>query len=125
MGRCLAFEDLIAWRKARELLKELRNDVFSEPLRSDFRLAAQIRDCADSIMANIAEGFERGTAREFRQFLAIAKGSCGELQSHIYVAFDFEYMRADRRDYLLRKAREVSRIIGGLRQAITRSLKAN
>jgi four helix bundle protein len=118
MARISEFEDIEAWRHARELLCELRQDVFSDPLKRDFRLAAQIRDSADSTMANIAEGFERGRLTEFRQFLSIAKGSCGELRSHLYVAHDFGYITPDRFGYLLEKAKRVARIIGGLRRAV-------
>lgn len=110
MGKIKTFEELAAWQHAGALLKELKADVFCEPLKKDFRLAAQLRDCADSIMANIAEGFERGTPKEFRQFLSIAKGSCGELQSHLYSAHDFGYMRPERFNYLLLKAKEVGRL---------------
>jgi four helix bundle protein len=67
-----------------------------------------------SIMSNIAEGFERDGTGEFNQFLAIAKGSAGEVRSQLYVALDQEYMTRDVFDELYAKALQVSRMIGGL-----------
>ena len=87
-------------------------------------MAAQIRDSADSIMANIAEGFERGGPAEFRQFLSIAKGSCGELQSHLYSAHDFGYLAPERFTYLLQKTKQVGRLIGGLRRAVNQACQS-
>ncbi len=54
----------------------------------DFGLRDQVRRAAVSIMSNIAEGFERGRPAEFHQFLSIAKGSCAELRTQLYVALD-------------------------------------
>jgi len=58
----------------------------------DFGLRDQIRRAAVSTMSNIAEGFERGTRKEFVQFLNIAKGSNGEVRSQLCVAFDQKYI---------------------------------
>jgi four helix bundle protein len=71
-------------------------------------------------MSNIAEGFERGRPSEFHQFLSIAKGSCAELRSQLFVALDVGYL--DQNDFhaLLDTAVEVARIIGGLRAAVQR-----
>lgn len=69
-------------------------------------------------MSNIAEGFERGKRGEFHQFLCIAKASCAEVRSQIYVAFDVGYITQSQFDELIGKAEEVGRIIGGLRSAV-------
>lgn len=71
-------------------------------------------------MSNIAEGFERGRAAEFHQFLSIAKSSCAELRSQLYVALDAGYVNKDKFTELMSKANEVGRIIGGLRAAVER-----
>jgi four helix bundle protein len=80
------FEDLIAWQKARELTKTVYDVTLSGGLRKDVALRDQTRRAAGSIMSNLAEGFERGGRSEFHQFLSVAKSSCAELRSHVYVA---------------------------------------
>src|SRR5712691_5585405 len=76
------FEDFIAWQKARKLTAEIYGVTDRGRFASDFGLKDQIRRAAVSVMSNIAEGFERGRATEFHQFLSVAKGSCAELRSH-------------------------------------------
>ena len=80
----------------------------------------QVRRASVSIMANIAEGFERSRPGEFHQFLSTAKGSCGEVRSHLYVALDGGYLRAPQFDQLMAKAEEVGRVTGGLRVYVER-----
>jgi four helix bundle protein len=69
-------------------------------------------------MSNIAEGCERRGRREFHQFLSTAKGSCTEVRSQLYVAFDIGYIEEDAFHRLLAQAEEVGRVVGGLRAAI-------
>ena len=121
MAKIQRFEDLIAWQKARELTKKTCEMSRQGNFARDFDLAGQIRRAAVSIMSNIAEGFEREGQREFRQFLSIAKGSCAELRSQLYVAFDCGYLSDDDFANLLKQAEEVGRIIGGLRLSIRNS----
>jgi len=58
----------------------------------DHALRDQLRRAAVSSMANIAEGFERGSKRDFVRFLYMARGSAGEIRSHLYVARDVDYI---------------------------------
>lgn len=71
-------------------------------------------------MANTAEGFERARQSEFHQFLSIAKSSCAELRSHLYVAHDAHYIDAKTFDDLMSAAQEVALVLGGLRSAVQR-----
>jgi four helix bundle protein len=124
MSTITGFEDLIAWQKARILARRIyvctRNPVFSK----DYGLANQIQRAATSIMANIAEGFERDGRPEFFHFLTIARASCGEVKSHLYLAFDNSYLTKPDFDELLALTIEVSRILTGLRTAIRRQRDA-
>ena len=82
------FEDLVIWQQARRLSKEVYEITRLGDFRYDSRFVQQIRAAVGSIMDNIAEGFERDGNKEFIQFLYVAKGSCGEVRSQLYRAFD-------------------------------------
>jgi len=119
-SRIERFEDLIAWQKARSLTSETYRVTDLGKFARDFGLKDQIRRAAVSIMSNIAEGFERGKPSEFHQFLSIAKGSCAELRSQLYVALDAGYLPDPTFEKLRTDATEVGRIIGGLRVSVER-----
>lgn len=112
------FEDLLAWQKARELTREVYLATQAPNFARDFGLAGQVQRASVSIMANLAEGFERGSRAEFHQFLSVAKGSCAEVRSHIYVAADIGYLSPSDFTRLMSMAEEVTRIIAGLRKAV-------
>jgi four helix bundle protein len=76
---------------------------------------------AVSIMSNIAEGFERGGNQEFVQFLYVAKGSCGEVRSQLYVALDQEYVDPKVADSLLAVLKRLSVMIKHLIDHLKRS----
>jgi len=114
------FEDFIAWQKARKLTSNVYAASNLGRFASDFGLKDQIRRAAVSIMSNIAEGFERGRPTEFHQSLSIAKGSCAELRSQLYVALDAGYMNSDSFGRLMGQASEVGQIVGGLRVSVER-----
>jgi len=117
------FEDLIAWQKSRELTKKIYQITGQEQFAKDFGLKNQIQRASVSIMSNIAEGFDRFRPNEFHQFLSIAKGSCAEVRSQLYVAFDIGYLQENDFNELKSVAEEVSKIINGLRSYIERQKK--
>jgi four helix bundle protein len=92
MGAIRRFEDIEAWKVARRLSKAIYQVTRGGDFARDLGLRDQVRRSAVSIMSNIAEGFERGGDREFRRFLAVAKGSAGEVKSQLYVALDAEFI---------------------------------
>ena len=112
------FEDFIAWQKARKLTRQIYKATNLPAFSRDFGLKDQIRRAAVSIMSNIAEGFERGRPSEFHQFLSIAKGSCAELRSQLYVAFDAGYVNELQFRELMFDATETGQVIGGLRLSV-------
>ncbi|MDE2273037.1 MAG: four helix bundle protein [Gammaproteobacteria bacterium] len=114
------FEDLIAWQKARELTRMIYNITSKSRFARDFAFRDQIRRASVSVMSNIAEGFERNGAREFHQFLVIAKGSCAEVRSQLYTALDNSYIDDDEFNRTQELASSTARIIGALRAAVYR-----
>ena len=112
------FEDLVAWQKARELTRVIYEVTRRRAFVQDLGLARQIQRAAVSIMSNIAEGFERRCRREFRQSLFTAKGSCAEVRSQFYVAFDIGCMEGSVFRSLLAQAEEVGGVVDGLRSSV-------
>ena len=120
MSKVARFEDLVAWQKARELTRIIYAISRKGAWSRDYGLAGQIQRAAVSIMSNIAEGFERGGRAEFHHFLSTAKGSCAEVRSQLYVAYDAGYLTSEEFESLRAMAEEVTRIVGGLRSAVER-----
>jgi len=112
------FEELIVWQRARELTKGVYACSGRGPFARDFGLRDQLRRAAVSVMANIAEGFERGGRREFHQFLSIAKASCAEVRSGLYVARDAGHLPKEDFERLLGCAEEVGRMLGRMRRSV-------
>ncbi|KAF0146383.1 MAG: 30S ribosomal protein S23 [Nitrospirae bacterium] len=105
------FEDIVAWQKGRELCKQIYAITKNQRFLKDFGLKDQIQRSSISVISNIAEGFERGSNNEFIQFLYIAKGSCGELRTQLYIALDLGYISGEEFDKIIKVASEVSRLI--------------
>jgi four helix bundle protein len=112
------FEDLLVWQKARDLTRAIYELTSAPPFNRDFALRDQLRRAAVSVMSNIAEGYEREGDSEFGHFLSIAKGSCGEVRSQLYVARDQGYIEAAPCERVLERAAEVSRMLHGLNNKV-------
>src|SRR4030067_3199615 len=112
------FEDFVAWQKARALTKQIYEITRQGSFSKDYGLCDQIRRATVSVMSNLAEGFERGSSSEFHQYIVIAKASCAEVRSQLYVAHDVGYITKNQFDDATKSAEEVSRIIGGLKTAV-------
>jgi four helix bundle protein len=115
------FEDLEIWKEARRLTKDIYLLTSGPKFSKDFSLRGQIQSAAVSIMSNVAEGFERGGNQEFAQFLYVAKGSCGEVRSQLYVAVDQGYISANESEKLLSLFKRLSGMIGSLINYLKRS----
>ena len=83
------FEDIESWKQARELVREIYNQFNAV---KDYGFRDQIQRASVSTMSNIAEGFDRGSNKEFTQFLIIARGSVSEVKSLSYAALDLGYI---------------------------------
>ena len=121
MATITSFEEIQSWQKARELTKVIYKTTRAKEFSDDYDLKKQIRRASDSIMANIAEGFERGGTNEFVNFISIAKGSSGEMQSHLYVALDQEYITQDVFDKLYNEYKSVGKMLGSFMNYLNKS----
>ncbi len=105
------FEDIIAWQKAKILTIEIYT-ILRET--KDYGYREQIQRAAVSIMNNIAEGFERRSNKEMKQFLFIAKGSCGEVRSMLELGGELGYFSKKQTTNLIATSLEVSKMLSGL-----------
>jgi len=121
MATFKSFEEIDAWQKARELTKQVYQVSKQGAFLKDFGLSDQIRRASVSIMSNIAEGFERSGTGEFIQFLAISKGSAGEVKSHLYVAVDQNYITKETFEELYVLTTEASKMTSGLMNYLRKS----
>ena len=114
-----SYRDLIAWQKARALVREVYAVTKHLPEDERYGLVSQLRRAGVSVVANIAEGQGRNTAGEFQQFLGHAKGSLTELETELIVAQDLGYLRPEEAKDLPAKCDEVSRLINGLLRSLS------
>lgn len=112
------FEDIVAWQKARETNRLIYKMTGEGNFSKDFDLRSQIRRASTSIMANIAEGFGRRSDKEFANFLNIAHASTYEVQSHLYVALDLNYVGKDDFADLYSRLEEICRMTHALGQKL-------
>jgi four helix bundle protein len=117
------FEELEVWRRARALNARIYEATRAPSFSKDFGLANQSQRASISVMANIAEGFERRGSGEFAQFSSHSKGSSGELRSHLYAAYDVGYISEELFNELFSSCEEVSRLIHNLYAAVQKSRK--
>lgn len=118
MKKIERFEDLTVWQRARILTRGVYSASSKGRFVLDRGLSRQMQQAAVSVMSNIAEGFERFRRAEFHQFLSIAKGSCAELRSQLYVARDLGYIDDACFESLMSEANDVARLIGALRASV-------
>ncbi len=110
-----SYEELEVWRSSRRLTTRVYALAREQnSLQRDWDLCRQMRRSAVSVVSNIAEGFDRGSNKEFLRFLYIAKGSVAELRTQLYLASDLGYVEADTVSQLLREYQVLSRQIGRL-----------
>lgn len=109
------FEDLFVWQKAIVHSIEIYKRFQSV---TDFGFKNQIQRASISISNNIAEGFERGSDRDFRRFLFIAQGSCSEVKSMIYIALKLNYISKDEFSTIYGQLNEIGKMLFGLMKTL-------
>ncbi|MDP2594189.1 MAG: four helix bundle protein [bacterium] len=108
MATVRRFEDLVMFKKARELTKAVYASLAS---CKDYGFRDQIQRASVSIVSNIAEGFESGTKQGFLNYLYIAKASAGEVRAQLHVAHDITYLNIETFKDLNVRAEECSKLI--------------
>ncbi len=110
-----SFEDLEVWKRA----CRLSIDVMTYFKNSkNYSLKDQMIRSSISIPSNIAEGQERDSPKDFRRFLRIAKGSCGELRTQLYLAQQTSEITPSQSKPLIQETKEISRMLQGLIRSI-------
>jgi len=104
------FKELKVWQKGIELVALVYTVTTTFPEEEKYGLSAQMRRAAVSIPSNIAEGHLRKTAKDFKQFLSIARGSCAELETQIIIAHKLGFIQDDYVNKLSPKVEELSKM---------------
>lgn len=102
------FEDIQIWQKSKLLCQDIYKDFNT---CKDYGFKDQIQRAAISIMNNIAEGFERSSSKDFARFLWMAKGSCGEVRSMLWMADELGYITSEKRSLFIDTAEQLSKMI--------------
>ena len=108
------FRDLVVWHKAHEFVLAVYRFTTAFPKQETYGLASQMRRAAVSIPANIAEGFDSGSSTDFAHFLTYSRRSGSEVQSHLYVALDRQYITQGEFEEAYVKAIALKSLVGGL-----------
>ncbi|HEX5725671.1 MAG TPA: four helix bundle protein [Longimicrobiaceae bacterium] len=112
------FEELAAWQRSRDLALGIYRVTANERFARDFGLRDQIRRAAVSVMSNVAEGFERYSRREFKQFISIARGSVAEVRSQLLLARDLKYLSDSDFTVMHALAFDISRMLAALHTSL-------
>ena len=116
------FEDIESWKEARILVREIYNS-FADC--RDFGFRDQIQRASISVMSNIAEGFDRGSNKEFIQFLVIARGSVSEVKSLAYAGMDIGYLSLETFKRIAQSCTNLSNMINGFIRYLRNSNRKN
>ncbi len=117
MGK--SFRDLMVWQRAIDMTTEVYRLTEAFPKAEMYGLISQLRRAAVSVASNIAEGSGRGTRKEFRQFLKMARGSVCEVQTQLVIAGNLGFAAQDRLLHTESAANEVGRMLNGLLQSLS------
>lgn len=118
-----SYRDLIAWQRARELVKETYLLTAEFPVGERFGLVSQMDRAAVSVPSNIAEGYGRATTQDYLHFLRIARGSAYELETQLVLAEDLGLCTQAASSKVVVTLQEVIRVLQGLIAALERRVE--
>jgi four helix bundle protein len=109
-----SYKELDAWKKSKDLVKEIYVELNSFPSDEKFGLISQIKRASVSVPANIAEGHGRNHTKDTIQFLHISRGSLYEVETLLIIAEDLGFITSEKSTLLQSKISECARILNGL-----------
>lgn len=118
-----SYRDLIVWQKSMEVAFAVRESTLTFPKQEMFGLASQIQRSAVSIPANIAEGHERDSTKEYLRHLSIAQGSRAELETELMLAQRSGYVTAEAANQFLGQLDEVGKMIRAIQKSLRTRLE--
>jgi four helix bundle protein len=116
----LHYRELVVWQKGVALVTDVYRLTLNFPRQEMYGLSSQIRRAAASIPANIAEGQGRASRGEFKQFLGHARGSLYELETHILVAQNLNFLKSNEGAQIIDRIHEIGRLLNGLLKSLDR-----
>ncbi|MCX5885084.1 MAG: four helix bundle protein [Proteobacteria bacterium] len=113
-----SYKELEVWQKSVNLAIETYRMAKKFPNEERFGLIAQIQRATTSVPANIAEGWGRGSTKEYIQFLLIARGSLMELETHLIIAHQLDYLSKDELEQLQKEIENIGKMLNRLIQTL-------
>lgn len=112
------YEDLVVWQKAMDLAASIYALSPLMPKSELYGMTSQIQRAAASVPANIAEGYQRGTRKDYARFIGIARGSLAETETFLMLAIRIGHLPGAEAEPCLAAAREVGRMLTGLKRRL-------
>ncbi len=113
------YRDLLVWQKAMDLAQGVYEAARQLPREEQYRLTSQLLRAAASVPANIAEGYQRGTRKDYANFISIARGSLAETETFVMLASCVGLLPEPKAASILDLADEVSRMLYSLRRRLS------
>ena len=113
-----SFRELMVWKKAIQLATVVYQATKYFPKEERYGLVSQLQRCVVSIGSNIAEGAGRGSEKEFSHFLAVATGSCYELETQLVISRNLGYLKSKDCDKLMDSVVEIQKMVYSLRKSL-------
>ena len=115
-----SYKELFVYQKGYQLSLEIYRVTNNFPKEELYGIISQMRRAAISIPCNIAEGYRRGHRKEYIQFLHIAQGSCGELETLLSLSWDLSYINEENFAKLYKIQEDVSRLLRALINSLSK-----
>jgi len=114
-----SFKDLEVWKKGIKFTIDIYTITGNFPAQEQFGLTNQLRRAASSVPANIAEGYGRGSDKNYVQFLKTSRGSLNEVETFLYLGFELSYLDKSNFETLIEKSTELGKMLNGLIKKLT------